>query len=174
MSQVRILSPRPRICLINHVQCVIGSEIRRRTGITDSRTTAIIFSIAFVGRDEASERSRKQTGDRLRAGSVPVTEIRAGVIVGPGSAAYEVIRDLVYHLPLMVTPRWVRSKSSRALAYRKHAGHGHRVLASARRLGPAVLGDTGSVPLFIFKGMTRAIACRAETLEASRAGLAET
>jgi len=56
--------------------------------------------------------SRKQTGDRLRAGSVPVTEIRAGVIVGPGSAAYEVIRDLVYHLPLMVTPRWVRSKSA--------------------------------------------------------------
>jgi uncharacterized protein YbjT (DUF2867 family) len=56
--------------------------------------------------------SRKQTGDRLRAGTVPVTEIRAGVIVGPGSAAYEVIRDLVYHLPLMVTPRWVRSKSS--------------------------------------------------------------
>lgn len=56
--------------------------------------------------------SRKETGDRLRAGSVPVTEIRAGVIVGPGSAAYEVIRDLVYHLPVMVTPRWVQSRSS--------------------------------------------------------------
>ncbi len=56
--------------------------------------------------------SRRQTGERLRAGRVPVTEIRAGVIVGPGSAAYEVIRDLVYHLPVMVTPRWVRSKSA--------------------------------------------------------------
>ncbi len=56
--------------------------------------------------------SRKRTGECLRAGSVPVTEIRAGIIVGSGSAAYEVIRDLVYHLPLMVTPRWVRSKSS--------------------------------------------------------------
>ena len=56
--------------------------------------------------------SRKETGDRLRAGTVPVTEIRAGVIVGAGSAAYEVIRDLVYHLPVMVTPKWVRSKSS--------------------------------------------------------------
>ena len=56
--------------------------------------------------------SRKVTGDRLRAGAVPVTEIRAGIIVGPGSAAYEVIRDLVYHLPVMVTPRWVQSKSS--------------------------------------------------------------
>jgi uncharacterized protein YbjT (DUF2867 family) len=56
--------------------------------------------------------SRKQTGDRLRAGAVPVTEIRAGIIVGPGSAAYEVIRDLVNNLPLMVTPRWVQSRSS--------------------------------------------------------------
>ncbi|MFN7780433.1 MAG: DUF2867 domain-containing protein [Betaproteobacteria bacterium] len=56
--------------------------------------------------------SRKETGDRLRAGPVPVTEVRAGIIVGAGSAAYEVMRDLVFHLPLMVTPRWVQSKSS--------------------------------------------------------------
>lgn len=56
--------------------------------------------------------SRKESGDLLRAGPVPVTEIRAGIIVGPGSAAYEVMRDLVYHLPLMVTPTWVRSRST--------------------------------------------------------------
>ncbi len=55
--------------------------------------------------------SRRQTGDALRAGRVPVTEIRAGIIVGPGSAAFEVMRDLVYHLPVMITPRWVRAKS---------------------------------------------------------------
>ena len=56
--------------------------------------------------------SRRDTGERLRSGPVPVTEIRAGIIVGPGSAAYEVIRDLVNHLPVMVTPKWVQSKSS--------------------------------------------------------------
>ena len=56
-------------------------------------------------------RSRRETGERLRAGAVPVTELRAGIVVGPGSAAFEVIRDLVYHLPVMVTPRWVRSRS---------------------------------------------------------------
>jgi uncharacterized protein YbjT (DUF2867 family) len=56
--------------------------------------------------------SRRETGEVLRAGTVPVTELRAGIIVGAGSAAYEVIRDLVNHLPLMVTPRWVNSKSS--------------------------------------------------------------
>ena len=55
--------------------------------------------------------SRGETGDILRAGPVPVTELRAGVIIGPGSAAFEVIRDLVFHLPAMVTPQWVRSRS---------------------------------------------------------------
>jgi uncharacterized protein YbjT (DUF2867 family) len=63
------------------------------------------------GADSEHIVSRRDTGERLRAGPVPVTEIRAGIIVGPGSAAFEVMRDLVLHLPLMVTPRWVRAKS---------------------------------------------------------------
>ena len=57
-------------------------------------------------------KSRQETGEILRAGSVPVTEIRAGMIIGPGSAAWEVIRDLVNHLPAMLTPRWVYSRST--------------------------------------------------------------
>src|SRR5512137_2179902 len=57
-------------------------------------------------------RSRAETGEVLRRFPVPVTEIRAGMIIGPGSAAYEVIRDLVNHLPAMVTPRWVKSVST--------------------------------------------------------------
>lgn len=55
--------------------------------------------------------SRVETGEILRQGSVPVTELRAGIVVGPGSAAFEVMRDLVAHLPIMVTPRWVHRKS---------------------------------------------------------------
>ncbi len=51
------------------------------------------------------------TGDILRSGPVPVTEIRAGMIIGPGSAAFEVMRDLVNYLPVMITPRWVSSRS---------------------------------------------------------------
>ena len=57
-------------------------------------------------------RSREETGDILRQGGVPVTELRAGMIIGPGSAAWEVIRDLVNHLPVMLTPRWVFSRST--------------------------------------------------------------
>lgn len=55
--------------------------------------------------------SRAETGDVLRDGPIPVTEIRAGIIVGAGSAAFEVIRDLALHLRVMTTPRWVRSRT---------------------------------------------------------------
>jgi uncharacterized protein YbjT (DUF2867 family) len=74
----------------------------------------IVYLGGLIPGDADSEHliSRRDTGERLRAGNVPVTEVRAGIIVGPGSAAYEVVRDLVNHLPLMLTPRWVRSKSS--------------------------------------------------------------
>ena len=64
------------------------------------------------GADSEHLVSRRDTGEVLRAGTVPVTELRAGIIVGAGSAAYEVIRDLVNHLPVLVTPRWVHSRSS--------------------------------------------------------------
>jgi uncharacterized protein YbjT (DUF2867 family) len=74
----------------------------------------IVYLGGLVPPDADSEHlvSRRETGEVLRAGPVPVTELRAGIIVGAGSAAYEVMRDLVNHLPLMVTPRWVNSKSS--------------------------------------------------------------
>lgn len=74
----------------------------------------IVYLGGLVPPQAASEHlvSRRETGERLRAGSVPVTEIRAGIIVGPGSAAFEVIRDLVNHLPIMLTPRWVRSTAT--------------------------------------------------------------
>jgi uncharacterized protein YbjT (DUF2867 family) len=55
--------------------------------------------------------SRRDTGDALRSGTVPVTEVRAGIIIGPGSAAFEVMRDLALNLPFMVAPRWVRAIS---------------------------------------------------------------
>lgn len=73
----------------------------------------IVYLGGLVPEDPDSEhiQSRRDTGDVLRQGEVPVTELRAGIIVGPGSAAFEVMRDLVYHLPVMVTPSWVRSKS---------------------------------------------------------------
>ncbi len=84
-----------------------------RTAAAQAGVKRIVYLGGVIPAEPKSRhlRSRKETGDRLRQGSVPVTEIRAGMIVGPGSAAFEVIRDLVNYLPLMVTPRWVSSKS---------------------------------------------------------------
>ena len=61
------------------------------------------------GSDELSPhlRSRAETAKVLAAGTVPVTTLRAAMIVGPGSAAFETILALVERLPVMVYPRWV-------------------------------------------------------------------
>lgn len=74
----------------------------------------IVYLGGLVPEDVTSThlRSRRESGEILRSGEVDVTEIRAGMIIGPGSAAWEVIRDLVNYLPVMVTPRWVQSRST--------------------------------------------------------------
>lgn len=51
--------------------------------------------------------SRRETEDALRGGPVPVTVLRAAMIIGSGSASFEILRYLVERLPVMVTPRWV-------------------------------------------------------------------
>jgi uncharacterized protein YbjT (DUF2867 family) len=56
-------------------------------------------------------RSRQQTGDVLRATGVPVTEFRAGVIVGSGSLSFEMIRYLTERVPIMICPRWVYTRT---------------------------------------------------------------
>jgi uncharacterized protein YbjT (DUF2867 family) len=55
--------------------------------------------------------SRLEVGEILRASSVPTIELRASVIIGSGSLSFEVVRALVNRLPLMVTPRWVSTRS---------------------------------------------------------------
>ncbi|TVR48062.1 MAG: DUF2867 domain-containing protein, partial [Planctomycetota bacterium] len=54
--------------------------------------------------------SRRAVEHALAAGSVPLTALRAGVILGSGSASFEILRYLVERLPCMVTPRWVRTE----------------------------------------------------------------
>ncbi|HEY5902332.1 MAG TPA: DUF2867 domain-containing protein [Anaerolineales bacterium] len=59
----------------------------------------------------AHMRSRIETGETLRDGRVPVTEFRAGVIVGPGSISFEMIRFMTELLPVILAPAWVRNMS---------------------------------------------------------------
>ena len=77
-----------------------------------------IKRIIFLGGlgDEASQlsahlRSRQEVGELLRSGPTPVTEFRAGLIIGPGSASYVMLQQLVERLPVMITPQWVETRT---------------------------------------------------------------
>lgn len=56
-------------------------------------------------------RSRIETGKVLRAGGVPVTEFRAGVIAGSGSISFEMIRFMTEFLPVIPAPAWIRNQT---------------------------------------------------------------
>ena len=56
-------------------------------------------------------RSRREVENLLGTGGVPVTVIRAGIVVGHGGISWELTRQLVEHLPVMVTPKWVATRT---------------------------------------------------------------
>jgi uncharacterized protein YbjT (DUF2867 family) len=56
-------------------------------------------------------KSRQETGAVLREFGPPVTEFRAGIIVGNGSLSFEIIRCLTERLPIMICPRWVMTRT---------------------------------------------------------------
>jgi len=63
------------------------------------------------GHMSAHLRSRRHVEQVLRSESVPVTVLRAAVIVGHGGISWEITRQLVEHLPLLLTPRWVNTRT---------------------------------------------------------------
>lgn len=56
-------------------------------------------------------KSRLEVGEILRAGPVPVLELRASMIIGNGSASWQIIRDLALRLPAMLLPSWTASRT---------------------------------------------------------------
>ncbi|MBY7665950.1 DUF2867 domain-containing protein [Vibrio anguillarum] len=85
-----------------------------KQALKGSQVKHLIYLSAIQPQTGNSEhlKARKMTGDLLRKSPVPVTELRAGVILGPGSAAFEIMRDFVYNLPMLITPKWVDSKAN--------------------------------------------------------------
>jgi uncharacterized protein YbjT (DUF2867 family) len=55
--------------------------------------------------------SRAHTGEVLASGKIPVMELRAGIIIGSGSASFEMLRHLTHRLPIMTTPKWVSNRT---------------------------------------------------------------
>ena len=100
----------------------LGSADFEERDVAGARTTAAeaetagARQIVYLGGlgEEGEElsphlRSRLETGRALASGAVPLTTLRAAVVVGKGSAAFETIVALVDRLPVMVAPRWVSS-----------------------------------------------------------------
>lgn len=84
------------------------------TGVAEAAKGQGIRQIVYLGglgasSDSASAhlRSRAEVGDILRTSQVPVTELRAAVVVGAGSVSFQMIKHLVSRLPFMICPRWV-------------------------------------------------------------------
>lgn len=79
----------------------------------DSGCRRIVYLGGVAPRGTPSEHlaSRLAVGEILRAGSVPAVELRAAMIIGDGSASWQIVRDLAVRLPIMLLPRWLESKS---------------------------------------------------------------
>lgn len=130
----------------------IAHERQVALNVRDALHNTPVKQLIFLSSLQAPEheqsdhlRARQITADTLRGSGVPVTELRAGIIVGAGSAAFEVMRDMVYNLPVLTPPRWVRSRTTPIalenllhylVALLDHPTSEHRILEAA---GPQVL-----------------------------------
>ena len=92
-------------------------DLRAARNFAVAASRAGVHRIMYLGGlgDEATDlsphlASRQQTGRELANHGVPVTEFRAAIIIGSGSASFEILRHLTERLPIMITPRWVGTR----------------------------------------------------------------
>ena len=80
--------------------------------INTTRAKQLIYLGGIINEEKLSKHlnSRKAVEAILGESNVPLTALRAGIIVGSGSASFEIIRDLVEKLPVMIAPKWLNTK----------------------------------------------------------------
>ncbi len=83
------------------------------TYLSKTQVTQVIYLSGIVNEENLSKHlwSRKNVERILYEGSFELTVLRAGIIVGSGSSSFEIIRDLCEKLPIMITPKWVLTKT---------------------------------------------------------------
>lgn len=88
------------------------SAINFRNALLGTRIKQVIYLSGIVNERLLSEHllSRKTVEHELKKGDYHFTCLRAGIIIGSGSASFEIIRDLVEKLPVMITPKWLLTK----------------------------------------------------------------
>jgi len=88
-----------------------AGNFKDRIQLTKARQ--VIYLSGIVNEEKLSKHlaSRLNVEKILGSGSCPLTTLRAGIIIGSGSASFEIIRDLVEKLPVMVAPRWLETRT---------------------------------------------------------------
>lgn len=88
------------------------SAINFRHAIHNTNVKHVIYLSGIINKSNLSEHlsSRKNVELELGKGNYNFTTLRAGIIIGSGSASFEIIRDLVEKLPIMVTPKWLKTR----------------------------------------------------------------
>lgn len=84
-----------------------------RNLMDETSVKQVIYLSGIVNEKTLSKHlsSRKRVEDILRSGKYATTTLRSGIIVGSGSASFEIIRDLVEKLPIIIAPKWLRTRS---------------------------------------------------------------
>jgi len=83
-----------------------------REALLQTQCKQIIYLSGLIRGEKPSKHlsSRLEVEQLLQGGGIPVTSLRSSIIVGEGSASFEIIRDLTEKLPIMIAPRWVKQK----------------------------------------------------------------
>ncbi|TVQ75864.1 MAG: SDR family oxidoreductase [Flavobacteriales bacterium] len=83
-----------------------------REALNNTKVKQVIYLSGIVNQESLSKhlQSRLNVEEILREGRYSLTTFRAGIIIGSGSASYEIIRDLVEKLPVMIAPKWLNTK----------------------------------------------------------------
>jgi len=83
-----------------------------KNSINNTDAKQVIYLSGIVNESELSKHldSRKNVEDILSDNNFSLTVLRAGIIIGSGSASFEIIRDLVEKLPIMIAPKWLKTK----------------------------------------------------------------
>jgi len=84
------------------------AEVAAASGV---QRIVYLGGVAPTGPGSEHLRSRLAVGETLRSGPVPTIELRASMIVGHGSLSWLIVRDLAARLPVMILPRWLRSRT---------------------------------------------------------------
>ena len=88
------------------------SAINFRNAINETQVNHVVYLSGIINEAELSKHlsSRKTVEIELQKGNYNFTTLRAGIIIGSGSASFEIVRDLVEKLPIMVTPKWLNTR----------------------------------------------------------------